>query len=449
MTGFGPLIWLSIAACLQEASALECLNCTAVAEPNLCNDTTVCASDESCYVQATQTSPVTRYQMGCQNNELCTSSNLHGGADVVGRALNLRQMTGCHECCLTDECNGRLCDHEKPTACIDSVTVDCALLNSLLNLCSDVDHAKTICPKYCGLCNLVDGNWADWSSWGQCDVTCENGTQLRTRTCTNPEPKNGGTDCVGSENEKKVCVRELCPVDGGWSVWNRWSACSVSCDAGLATRQRNCNNPKPDRCGDHCFGDPFEARICMQRPCADGGWSQWSPWGVCEGRQLARNRSCNNPEPSMFGKQCAGSDMQTKPCSGGLVYFNAHGHSLFQTNYLTYPSVVDNLGHGYQSNNGSFVAPVEGQFFFSAQICTSNGQTVNVQLRHVPLSGSELAIAGNRAHGSGDYDCATASAPVLLRTGDQVRVFTSAADRIPLFDDPTSFWTSFSGVLIQ
>ncbi|WAR10861.1 MLP-like protein, partial [Mya arenaria] len=67
----------------------------------------------------------------------------------------------------------------------------------------------------------VDGNWADWSSWGQCDVTCENGTQLRTRTCTNPEPKNGGTDCVGSENEKKlmadgafgiVGVLVLCPV---------------------------------------------------------------------------------------------------------------------------------------------------------------------------------------------------------------------------------------------
>ncbi|XP_052814162.1 ectin-like [Mya arenaria] len=201
--------------------------------------------------------------------QLCTNSNLHGGAEIVGRALNTRQETGCHECCLTDECNGRLCRHEKPSACIDSETVDCALLNSLLNLCSDVDHAKTICPKYCGLCNLVDGNWADWSSWTQCDVTCEHGTQLRTRTCTNPAPKNGGADCVGSANQTIVCVRKLCPVHGGWSVWDSWGSCSVSCDAGLATRRRNCSNPKPERFGDHCFGDPFESMICMHRPCAD------------------------------------------------------------------------------------------------------------------------------------------------------------------------------------
>ncbi|XP_052814163.1 thrombospondin-2-like [Mya arenaria] len=379
---------------------------------------------------------------------MCKSSNLHGGAGIVGRALNTRQMTGCHECCSTHECNGRLCAHEKPTACIDSVTVDCALLNSLLNLCSDVDHAKTICSKYCGLCNLVDGGWADWSSWTQCDVTCEHGRQLRTRTCTNPEPRDGGADCVGSAHETKVCVRELCPVHGGWSIWNSWGSCSVSCDAGLATRRRTCNNPKPARFGDHCYGNPSESRICMQRPCADGGWSQWSSWGVCEGKQLARNRSCNNPVPSMFGKQCAGTDIQTKPCSDGKVFFNVHGHIVYQAHYLAYPSVVDNVGNGYHSNNGSFVAPVHGQYFFSAQICSTDGQSLDVQLRHVPLSGSEIAIAGNRAHGSGDYDCAPASAPVLLRTGDQVRVFTSAETTAAIIDNSTSFWTSFSGVLI-
>ncbi|XP_052814164.1 uncharacterized protein LOC128241260 [Mya arenaria] len=356
----------------------------------MCNSTAVCSTGQSCFVQTTQTSPAIRYEMGCQNNQLCTSSNLHGGAGIIGRALNTRQVTACHECCLSDNCNERLCAHRKPTACIDSASVDCALLNSLLNVCTDVDHAKTICPKYCGLCSLVDGNWADWSTWSQCDVTCESGTQLRTRTCTNPAPNNGGLDCVGSANQTKVCVKELCPVHGGWSTWTSWGSCSVSCDAGLATRRRNCNNPKPDRFGDHCFGDSFEARICMQRPCAgkDGGWSEWSSWGVCEEGQLGRNRSCNNPEPSVSGKQCAGTDMQTKPCSlqkcysrGDMVYFIAHSYEMSQAHYLICPTVVDNVGNGYHSNNGSFVAPVSGQYSFSAQICTSDTKTLDVQIR--------------------------------------------------------------------
>ena len=41
----------------------------------------------------------------------------------------------------------------------------------------------------------VHGNWTEWSQWGDCSVTCENGTQARNRSCTNPEPKFDGDDC--------------------------------------------------------------------------------------------------------------------------------------------------------------------------------------------------------------------------------------------------------------
>lgn len=57
----------------------------------------------------------------------------------------------------------------------------------------------------------VDGNWAAWSSWSGCDVTCANGIQTRTRQCTNPTPINGGLDCPGSTTESRPCSFPPCP----------------------------------------------------------------------------------------------------------------------------------------------------------------------------------------------------------------------------------------------
>ncbi|WAR30075.1 SEM5B-like protein [Mya arenaria] len=81
------------------------------------------------------------------------------------------------------------------------------------------------------------------------------------RTCTNPEPKNNGSDCVGDANEYKRCDREPCPVHGGWSTWLSWGSCSVSCGIGIDSRDRTCTNPKPERFGDHCFALPAHVQV--------------------------------------------------------------------------------------------------------------------------------------------------------------------------------------------
>ena len=43
----------------------------------------------------------------------------------------------------------------------------------------------------------VDGGYSNWSECSECSVTCGGGTQILTRTCTNPPPSNGGRDCSG------------------------------------------------------------------------------------------------------------------------------------------------------------------------------------------------------------------------------------------------------------
>ena len=59
--------------------------------------------------------------------------------------------------------------------------------------------------------NLVDGNWSSWSQWTKCDVTCANGTQIRTRSCTNPAPAHGGVNCSGTDRDTMPCTLDPCP----------------------------------------------------------------------------------------------------------------------------------------------------------------------------------------------------------------------------------------------
>jgi hypothetical protein len=50
----------------------------------------------------------------------------------------------------------------------------------------------------------VDGGWSEFSA---CSATC--GPGMRTRTCDNPAPANGGLPCAGEESER--CNLGPCP----------------------------------------------------------------------------------------------------------------------------------------------------------------------------------------------------------------------------------------------
>ena len=56
----------------------------------------------------------------------------------------------------------------------------------------------------------VDGSWAGWEMWSVCAGSCGTGCRLRVRTCTNPTPSGGGTECSGEEAEASVCPLSEC-----------------------------------------------------------------------------------------------------------------------------------------------------------------------------------------------------------------------------------------------
>ncbi|KAF7993844.1 hypothetical protein HCN44_011113 [Aphidius gifuensis] len=56
------------------------------------------------------------------------------------------------------------------------------------------------------------------------------------------------------------------PVDGGWSEWGPW-ACSASCNGGVGTSTRICNNPIPNVKGKPCTGPSILTGTCNSILC--------------------------------------------------------------------------------------------------------------------------------------------------------------------------------------
>ncbi|KAM4629779.1 hemicentin-1 [Polymixia lowei] len=166
----------------------------------------------------------------------------------------------------------------------------------------------------------VVGNWGSWLPWSPCSETCGKGMQTRIRLCNNPPPAFDGSQCEGPDSQTQVCKERPCPVDGKWSSWVSWGACSVSCGGGTRQRTRLCASPAPQHGGRQCEGNDVHIDFCNSDPCPiHGNWGPWSSWGscsrTCNGGQMRRYRTCDNPRPANGGRACAGADTQIQRCS--------------------------------------------------------------------------------------------------------------------------------------
>ena len=61
------------------------------------------------------------------------------------------------------------------------------------------------------LYSIVHGNWGAWGAWSTCSETCGSGVLTRYRSCNSPPPANGGSDCLGNNDETTSCLTTPCP----------------------------------------------------------------------------------------------------------------------------------------------------------------------------------------------------------------------------------------------
>ncbi|KAK2858572.1 hypothetical protein Q5P01_003192 [Channa striata] len=163
----------------------------------------------------------------------------------------------------------------------------------------------------------VDGGWTLWSVWSDCSVTCGQGTQVRTRACINPPPRNNGSYCSGPERDWQdcytpPCLDDLCP-------WSPWSPCSQSCGAGSVSRRRVC---VCEEGGDAACPTEIarernreETQLCYKQPCPECPMSQWSVWSPCSCVSQRQQRYRVALSPATRGQQCSPVERQSRVCN--------------------------------------------------------------------------------------------------------------------------------------
>eukprot|EP00116_Pleurobrachia_bachei_P000258 sb/3460520/ len=59
---------------------------------------------------------------------------------------------------------------------------------------------------------VIHGKYGEWTPWGNCSVSCGEGTRSRKRECDSPAPSTYGLPCSGADTQKEKC--EITDCDG-------------------------------------------------------------------------------------------------------------------------------------------------------------------------------------------------------------------------------------------
>ena len=165
-----------------------------------------------------------------------------------------------------------------------------------------------------------------WSKWSPCSVTCNEGTQTRTRVCNPPRgfphhniPYHMRIYCNGlKERNSRICYREPCQPQGHFGEWSHWGPCSVTCGHGIRKRKRNCYGSFD--CD--ILGPLEDEEACPDLPNCHGTYDQWSEWTTCSvtcgrGGTKVRTRECLG-QYSCVGRNVDWKTCDNIPCKGKM-----------------------------------------------------------------------------------------------------------------------------------
>nr|XP_023660300.1 SCO-spondin [Paramormyrops kingsleyae] len=113
--------------------------------------------------------------------------------------------------------------------------------------------------------SCVDCILSPWTQWSQCSASCGLGSLFRQREILR-QARPGG-ECGGALFDSRACFNRACPVDGQWAEWSSWSQCNAPCGGGLRTRNRSCSDPPPKNGGRDCQGLTVQTHSCNGQPC--------------------------------------------------------------------------------------------------------------------------------------------------------------------------------------
>ena len=161
----------------------------------------------------------------------------------------------------------------------------------------------------------VDCKYSAWEPWAECSTRCGPGTQERSRT-VEVEGAHGGKLCEDHHLfESKTCERKKCPVDCKMSPWSTWTDCSLTCNGGTQSRFQTVLQESAHQ-GKECpptmdMGKVIERRECNAAncpvDCEVGVWRIASQCKACDdgsGQGTYRRERAVVQQPKFGGRAC-------------------------------------------------------------------------------------------------------------------------------------------------
>ncbi|XP_033728344.1 semaphorin-5B-like [Pecten maximus] len=211
-------------------------------------------------------------------------------------------------------------------------------------------HQTQQCHKPVCVQAAVDGHWSSWSNFGTCTTTCGSGKQIRTRTCSNPAPANGGRACDPDDNGDREtniqwCSKQECLNDlqGSAHICNKLSTVQALAEM---------NTTNPSKCPDvwSSGSDRF-----LQDHC-NGiiGTGQWKK-GISVGFDMKGSKTIQPYTPiATFWNNVYQQDDTHEGFSGIFIAYTSTGFKMATKACNGVAEVMDIPGNTTISTNANF-----------------------------------------------------------------------------------------------
>lgn len=222
---------------------------------------------DACVFDVNELAPdaVEAKRMACNSLEAFAADCEEANAKVYE---SWRKVTGCEFSCpagMTYKTNMTACPNtcSEPKAsetCNRPNTDGCQCPEGML-----LSGLKCVKADQCG-CTDREGNYyevGEWQMSADCrkKYICKAG-DAKTKSRIVTEKGCGENEMCKTVEGQQTCVPV--PVNGEWSSWSKWSTCSKVCghDGRVMIRTRTCDNPPPQN-GGKCHGATFETQSCL------------------------------------------------------------------------------------------------------------------------------------------------------------------------------------------
>jgi len=156
----------------------------------------------------------------------------------------------------------------KQNAAIKSLSSKVYPVKNIISFYANADFKKTSIGKFTALWDhfkadieCPDEIWSDFGEFGQCSKSCGGGIKSKSRTCYMGNPGDEG--CPGSDIISATCNPQACSF---YDQWSSWGDCSVTCGTGTRSQVQICNRGSGDK---DCEGQaPTVVEACSAPACA-------------------------------------------------------------------------------------------------------------------------------------------------------------------------------------